>query len=396
MRILIDTNILVYAHSLTSPFRSPSQEIINRAFKAEFEGYLSIKAGLRNNKSRKGILDTSKFRRIGTTSLQYRDPRAEDGQAREQETVLSYIAEAGRMEVDILLFQEEYGFAAQDLGAYSDRRRFAPTAPILPPAPAKTYAELAIVLDDPYVCRVREAARKARVNVVLPIIERDGSRVYNSLVPIASSGEILRPYRKMFPVAGYKDLGEMKQACPGEDNRAQMLADVPVSFAICFDVHFDEVFEAARASGAKLVFWSSMWMGGLWLRAHAIRYGFYIVSSTPDGCTFVDMDGTIIAESFTMWPQTVGCNNLIFEDLNFDREVFHCFANGKLNAIRERYGEAVHIRNRPQDSIVVIETLDPGLSIDEIKREFELMPWYDYIQRSREARAQALREWASK
>ena len=35
----------------------------------------------------------------------------------------------------------------------------------------------------------------------------------------------------------------------------------------------------------------SMWMGGMWLRAQAIRYGIVIVTATPDGCTFVDLDG---------------------------------------------------------------------------------------------------------
>ena len=240
---------------------------------------------------------------------------------------------------------------------------------------------------------VRRRARPT-FNVALPLLIRDESGVHNSLVPITSDGELLRPYHKMYPVAGDKgQLSEMAQARPGEDNRAQLLAGVPVSFAICFDLHFDEVFRAARASGARLVLWSSMWMGGLWLRAQAIRNGFYMASATPDGCTFVDLDGSIIVESFTQWPQTIGQNNLIFEDLNFDRDIFHCYAGGKLNAIRKRYGARVHIRNRPNESIAIIETLDPDLSLDEVKREFELVCWYDYIQISKVARGEALRVW---
>jgi predicted amidohydrolase len=188
-------------------------------------------------------------------------------------------------------------------------------------------------------------------------------------------------------------MGEMAEARPGEENAAQMIAGVPVSFAICFDLHFDEVFSAARASGAKLVLWASMWMGGGWLRGQALRNGFYMVSATPDGCTFVDLDGSIIVESFTQWPQTVGYNNLIFEDLNFDRDIFHCNAGGKLNAIMERYGPRVHIRNRPNDSIAIIETLDPDLPLEQVKAEFELVSWYDYIEVSKAAREEALRRW---
>jgi hypothetical protein len=165
---------------------------------------------------------------------------------------------------------------------------------------------------------------------------------------------------------------------------------VPVSFAICFDVHFDEVFTEARRSGARLVLWSSMWMGGAWLRAQALRNGLYIVSASPDGCTFVDMDGSIIAESPSLWPQSVGHNNLVFEDLNFDRDIFHCFAGGMLAEIRALYGARVHMRNLPQDSIVIIESLDPDLRLDEIKRAFGLRSWFEYITEAREAAHKAV------
>src|SRR6185295_15823579 len=123
--------------------------------------------------------------------------------------------------------------------------------------------------------------RAAHVNVALPVVERDGDRVYNSLVPVTAQGELLRPYRKMFPVPAGEISGGIT---PGSCNVAQEIAGVPVSFAICFDVHFDDVFAEARKSGARLLLYSSMWMGGVWMRAQALRNGLYIVSASPDGC----------------------------------------------------------------------------------------------------------------
>ena len=329
----------------------------------------------------------AKFRRIGTTALQYGDPRVRDREAREREAVLNYIKMAGNLSIDILLFQEEFGFVCFNTHLIEGRKQFAPAdLRIDLPSYLKEPGETAISLDDCYIQHVREAARAAGVNVVLPILERSGNRIYNSLVPVTSEGLLLKPYRKMYPVIGEMDNG----ISPGIDNPAQILAGIPVGFSICFDINFDEVYELARASEAKLMLWSSMWMGGHWLKARSARYGFYTVSATPDGCSFVDMDGTSIVESYTSYPQTYGENNLVFEDLNFDREVFHCAADGKLNEIRNRYGSRIHIRNRPQDCFCIIETLDATLSIEEVKDEFKLTNYYDYLKCCKAVRDTAL------
>jgi hypothetical protein len=67
----------------------------------------------------------------------------------------------------------------------------------------------------------------------------------------------------------------------------------------------------------------------------------------------------------------------------------HCNARGALNEIVRRYGPRVHVRNQPQDSIVIIESLDPALRIDEVMREFGLKSWFQYIEESRQAAVRA-------
>ena len=79
--------------------------------------------------------------------------------------------------------------------------------------------DLCMTLDHPYVGRVREAAKKANVNVILPLMEKDGDLMYNSLVPVTAAGELLRPFRKMFPVGG----GSLDAESPGDNNEAQIV-----------------------------------------------------------------------------------------------------------------------------------------------------------------------------
>lgn len=321
----------------------------------------------------------AKVRRIATTSFQFGDLRRPDCYQAERDMVLHFIERAGAVGVDILLFQEELGFFAVAASAWEERKYFAPgeLRSDLPPL-LKSPAELAVGRDGAYVSAVREAARRHHVNVVLPILEQADSRLYNTLLPITWDGECKPPYRKRHPVQGELNNG----ICAGENASVCELAGIKVGFSICFDMNFNDVFRDAKDAGAELMLWASMWMGGGWLRARALQYGFPMVSATPDGCSFVDMDGSVLVESYSLYPQTCGQNNLMYEDLNFDRAVFHSLADGRLNDIVKKYGRAVHIRNRPQECICILESLEGGPSLRQLKEEFGLTEYYQFIRQS--------------
>lgn len=321
----------------------------------------------------------AKIRRIAATSFQFGDLRRPDCYQAERDMVLQFIERAGAAGVDILLFQEELGFFAVAASAWEERQYFAPgelrsDLPLL----TKTPDALAVEKTGEYVCAVQEAARRNHVNVVLPILERDGDKIYNALLPITSDGTCKPPYRKRHPVQGELSSG----VSAGADAAVCELAGIKVGFSICFDMNFDDVFRGAKDAGAELMLWSSMWMGGGWLRARALQYGYPIVSATPDGCSFVDLDGSPLVESYSLYPQTCGQNNLIYEDLNFDRAVFHSLADGRLNDIVNKYAKTVHIRNRPQECICIIESLEGGPSIQQLEEEFGLTEYYHFIRQN--------------
>ena len=332
------------------------------------------------------------YRRIAAASFQFGDLRRPDCYKAERDMVLRFIERAGALGVDLLLFQEELGFFATAPSAWEERAFFAPgelqsDLPLLTHTPA----ELAEKITGPYVTAVREAARKHRVNVILPLLEQSGDRIYNSLLPITSAGTCLPPYRKRHPVQGELDT----EISPGTDPAVCELSGIRVGFSICFDMNFDEVFREAKDAGAQLMLWASMWMGGGWLRARALQYGFPLVSATPDGVSFVDADGSVLVESYSLYPQTCGQNNLVYEDLNFDKAVFHCLADGKLNEIVQKYGKTVHIRNRPQECICILESLAGGPPLLQLEEEFGLTEYDAFLRQSQAALAEYRRREAS-
>jgi len=73
----------------------------------------------------------SKYRRIGAASLQHRTSRAPSGADAEREAVVRSIARAGELGVDVLLFQEEYGFVPLDPVDAPDRANYAPSGEVL-------------------------------------------------------------------------------------------------------------------------------------------------------------------------------------------------------------------------------------------------------------------------
>src|SRR2546429_164022 len=71
-----------------------------------------------------------------------------------------------------------------------------------------------------------------------------------------------------------------------------------VGCAICFDLNFRDVAEGLVATGAEILFFPSMYRGGLQLRIWAHDFGRFILSATPgEGSALVDPLGRVLVES---------------------------------------------------------------------------------------------------
>ncbi len=107
------------------------------------------------------------------------------------EKACGLIAEAGRQEIALLVFPEVYvpGFPYW-INLYPPAAQFDVHT---------RYRGASVEIPGPLVSRVQEAAREAKVNVVLGVSERDGGTLYNTQVHIDEHGVLLGKHRKLQP-----------------------------------------------------------------------------------------------------------------------------------------------------------------------------------------------------
>lgn len=215
-------------------------------------------------------------------------------------------------------------------------------------------------------------ARDHKTYVIAGLTERRGERIYNTAVVIDRRGELIGQYDKIHPVLPEMDRG----VTPGDAVRVFETDFGRVGLAICFDIGWPAVWDELGRQGAEIVFWPSAYDGGFPLRTYAWRNSSYVVSAVSSHhARIVDRTCEVLAS-------TSQYARLVTARLDLDKQVFHVDYNApKLPQIVERYGNRVSIRTWGEEGIFTIEANEPGLSVDEIKREFERERFPEYHAR---------------
>lgn len=229
---------------------------------------------------------------------------------------------------------------------------------------------------------VATVARRHELWVICPLLERRGERVFNAAVLLDRRGEIAGIYHKIHPTVGELRLG----VTPGTEMPVFETDFGRIGCAICFDLNFREVIEGLSAGGAEIVFFPSMYRGGLQLAIWAHDFGVHLVSATPgEGSAIVDPLGRVLMQS-SAYQKT------LTRVLNLDRCLLHIDENHRQwAAIKAKYGAGVEIDvATPEASFALISHL-PGVTAPEIVREFGLESRVDYFRRSNREREEALR-----
>ncbi len=270
-----------------------------------------------------------------------------------------YATRAARMGADIVAFPEifpQMGYQAEEWESVPEEV----------PGPTTSF--------------MAQVARDNGIYVVWPIYQRKGGLVYNSSILLGRDGAIEGIYHKMFPTIGEIESG----VTPGAETPVFDTDFGRIGLAVCFDLNFRPVMQGLADNGAEIIFFSSMYRGGLQVRCWAHELRLYVVASIgAELGQIVDMSGAVLAESTY--------EAVITKRINLDRRFLHMDFNwNKMDAMLEKYGTGVSFEYFTREGKYTVASERDDMTADDMIREFDLESQPDYFARSMRVREEAL------
>ncbi len=237
------------------------------------------------------------------------------------------------------------------------------------------------LMDGPVTRRIRDWARTHKVYVIFGLIRKDSGKVYNSAVVVDRAGEIVGTYDKIHPTEGEMDAG----ITPGDPDAPVFDTEFGrIGIQICFDVNWWDTWSQLKRKGAKVIFFPSAYPAALDTSALTVRNQVFVVTSPQSGASGIyDVTGQALARSgkYQRWSGAVlPLGKRVFE-IDFHRE--------KMRAIQRKYGQRVQVDWIHDNDWVTVASLDPELTVDDLIREYGLLPLDDYRERTAAANQRA-------
>ena len=202
---------------------------------------------------------------------------------------------------------------------------------------------------------------------------------YNSSVVLDRDGRTAGVYNKNFPT-----IGEMESGIKAGDEVPVIQCDFGrVACAICFDLNFPELLEKYQGAKPDLILFSSMYHGGLvqsyW--AYSCR-SFFVgaIGGKRNPSEIRDPLGDVVASTTNYFNYTVAKINLDFRLVHLD------YNWEKLDRLKEKYGEAVTVKDPGRVGAVLVTSNDETKTVDQMLGEFNIELLDDYFDRSRKFR----------
>ena len=244
-------------------------------------------------------------------------------------------------------------------------------------------AEVAFPLEGPVLDAMGGAARRNRCHVVVPLYLVDDRRTR----PLQQRGGAARP------------LGQrgrhLPQGVRGGRRRVRRTAEAGVTpgssfpvfdcdfgrvgVQVCWDMAYDEGWDALARKGAELVVWPTQWPGRIHSAARALKGGFYVLSSTwRNNASLLDPTGHVVRE--------IREDGVFVEQVDLEFEILAWQSSLKNGAaFDERFGERAGYRYSEEEDCGIFWSNDPRVPIREMVRSLGLETKAEEIERCRKA-----------
>jgi predicted amidohydrolase len=219
--------------------------------------------------------------------------------------------------------------------------------------------------------RVQDAfaalARKHRTYLLVPLdLAEEGPRgtfTSNAAVLFDRKGDVVGVYRKAHPVATVGSDALEGGITPGRDYPVFDCDFGKLGVQICWDVQFEEGWQALADRGAEIVAWPTASPASVLPSARAARHRYFVVSSTwRNNATVYEPTGMVAArieDPARVLVHQLDLSHAILGWSNF-------LENGE--ALRKKYGAKVGFHYSPREDMGLFWSNDPATTIAAMVR----------------------------
>jgi len=252
-----------------------------------------------------------------------------------------------------------------------------------------TAAERAVPLAGPVLDALGAKAQEYHTWIVVPMTLREeggDGRISNAAVLLNRAGGVAGIFRKVHPVVDDHGLCE-GGVTPGESYPVFDCDFGRLGVLICWDMAYEEAWDALGAGGAEIVALPSASPQTLRPMAQALRHRYYVVNSAPrDNASVFDPIGRTVA-------QVTAAPAVLVHEIDLGYAILHwseTLHEGR--ALTERFGAKVGYSYSEREDTGVFWSNDPQLSIGAMIRELGLREMPEMIERMRAARENGSRK----
>jgi len=205
----------------------------------------------------------------------------------------------------------------------------------------------------------------------------------NTTFACSRTGNLAGKYIKTYPMTT-----EMEQGIIPGNGAAVFKVDKigRAGFATCFDLNFEELREEYVQLKPEVIFFNSMYHGGLVQKSWAYTTRAFFISS------ICGRESAITAPNGRILASTTNYTDYCTAIVNLDSELIHLdFHWDKLNALKKKYGAGVIIDDIGHLGSVFVSSEMEDKTMGDLINEFEFTKLDDYLNHARSVREKHLK-----